>query len=186
MNAALQLKTKLKSAKTMITVGEFHVWLGLFLAAATKQDCGRDLWHKTSKRLRLSHFSPREGPDFGRFMTCHRFEDIKKVVLEAFSDHSKSAVDPWCFIRPMIKAFNDNRKRTVVDTDFVVVDESMSAFKPRRSTAGKCECHPKGLDHLSFIERKPGIIPRILRKITRTFTLATNTKCTNIYFCNKY
>jgi len=173
MNAVL-LKTKHRTAKTMITVGEFVVWLGLFFAAAKHTECGRKLWSKVSTRS-VSHFSQTEGPNFGRFMRCHRFEDIKKVVLEAFSDRSDTEVDPWCFIRPMITAFNENRKSTIVDTDFVVVDESMSAFRPRRSTAGNCECHPRGLDHLSFIERKPGIT---LRTQTRTLTLTTNTTCT--------
>ena len=155
MSAALLLKPKLRTHLEVITVGEFLVWLGLFLAAASEQESGRMLWNKVSSRPE-SHFSSREGANFGRFMTNHRFDDIKKVALLGTSDLSESALDPWCHIRRMVTAFNENRKRTLVEPDFVVVDESMSAFRPRRSTAGNCECHPRGLPHLSYIERKPG------------------------------
>jgi Transposase IS4 len=163
MNTALRLMTNLRTANAVISVGEFLVWLGLFFAAALHQEFGRELWATTSRRTR-SHFSSNEGAGFGRFMTLHRFENIKAVALEAFNtDRSQQGVDPWCIIRPLITDFNKNRERNIVDSGFVVVDESMSAFRPRRSVAGKCDCHPgKGLPHLSFIERKPGNISKTL------------------------
>ena len=149
MNAVLRL-SNLRSANIVITVGEFLVWLGLFLAATLKQESGRDLWFTKSSKRVVSHFSTPEGPNFNRFMARHRFEDMKSLVLEAFNDHSESHTDPWCFIRPLITAFNDNRKRSVVDTDFVVVDESMSAFRPRTTNSVACDCHKGGLPHLSL------------------------------------
>ena len=170
MNAVLHL-SNLQSANIVITVGEFLTWLGLFFAATLKQESGRDLWfNKRSKRV-VSHFSTPEGPNFDRFMGRHRFEDIKLMVLEAFNDHSVSGhTDPWCFIRPLITAFNDNRKRSVVDTDFVVVDESMSAFRPRTTKSGACDCHKGGLPHLSFVERKPGKHHQNTRTLALTLT----------------
>ena len=156
MNVALTAhQPRLRSAKRVITVGEFLVWLSLFFAAATKKESGRDLWRKVSTRP-ASLFSSAEGPNYGRLMKNYRFEDIKKVLLEGFSEIANVASDPWCPIRPYVESFNANRKRTIVDRNFVVVDESMSAFNPRTSATGCCPCHPKGLPHMSYIQRKPG------------------------------
>ena len=160
MNNALRLRPKLSTLGQILTVGEFFTWLGLFFAASTQREAGRVLFEPPNASRNPSHFSSSEGPRFDRFMTRHRWEDIKAVSLEAFSDASQSAIDPWCFIRPLITAFNENRKLSVVASEFVVVDESMSAFRARHSKTGNCECHPQGLPHLSFVERKPGIITR--------------------------
>jgi hypothetical protein len=56
--------------------------------------------------------------------------------------------DPWHMVLLMVDGYNSNRQSWLAASVRKVLDESMSAFKPRTSKTG-------GLPHLSFILRKP-------------------------------
>ena len=56
--------------------------------------------------------------------------------------------DEWEMFRPVVCAFNENRRRTVNFSGLAVGDESMSQWAPRTSAYG-------GLPTISFVKRKP-------------------------------
>jgi len=125
-----------------LTIGEYVVWHGLFIAASLCAQSGRGLWDAPK---RLGRF--RSSPEFGQYMNRHRFEAIKASFLAAFAG-SQSELDTWWQIRPLIERFNNNRRETVRMSEVQVPDEAMSPIQPRTSATAD-------LDHLSFVERKP-------------------------------
>lgn len=126
-----------------LTLGEYVVWHGLFIAAAVCVQRGHELWDasKFSRRFR-------KHPEFGQFMTRNRFDAIKSSLLAACGDVSKSLSDKWWGIRPLFDGFNDNRRRVVVASKEKIPDEIMSAFRPRTTPTGD-------LPSISFVKRKP-------------------------------
>jgi hypothetical protein len=63
-------------------------------------------------------------------------------------DDDSAATDPWYKFRRFVEAFNENRRRTVITSKSIVIDESMSAFRPRTTARG-------GLPNTSYVKRKP-------------------------------
>jgi hypothetical protein len=142
--AKISAAMKVKDPKAAdLTVGEYVVWHGLFIAASVCSQRGHKLWDKKSAVPRF-----RKHPEFGEYMTRTRFEFIKANLLAAFSDHTKSLTDKWWEIRPLIDSFIENRRRTVLMSEVQIPDEAMSAFQPRTTPTAD-------LDHVSFVERKP-------------------------------
>lgn len=125
--------------------GDFSLshWVTFFgLLLASTPERGRDLWRtKVGRGFR----SP---PNFGQYMPERLFENIKAVASYAFSEPSLHVSDPWWRMRSAVRGFNANRRDKVVFATVYVGDESMSAFKPRKSKLG-------GLPNISFIKRKP-------------------------------
>ena len=138
MNAAL-VADKFKPT----TVGEFFVFLGVFLGARGQNCRGRDLFISPEKKSLFKQY-----PEFGRIMTRHRFESLKKHCTAVCTDEGAIATDQWYRFRPMVDAFNKNRRRNVIMSKSIVIDESMSAFRPRTTARG-------GLPNISFVKRKP-------------------------------
>ena len=142
--AKISAAMKVKDPKAAdLTVGEYVVWHGLFIAASVCSQRGHKLWDKKSAVPRF-----RKHPEFGEYMIRTRFEFIKANLLAAFSDHTKSLTDKWWEIRPLIDSFIENRRRTVLMSEVQIPDEAMSAFQPRTTPTAD-------LDHVSFVERKP-------------------------------
>jgi hypothetical protein len=79
-------------------------------------------------------------------MKYPRFEEFKRYLPFGFEGDDKS--DPWYRINRLIQGFNNNRMRTVAASRKKVMDELMSAFRPRTSVTGK-------LPNISYIQRKP-------------------------------
>ena len=138
INAALG-DAKLKHT----TVGEFLNYLGLIIAARSQNSKGRDLFVTPKKKSLFKQY-----PEFARVMTRHRFEELKKHCTAICVDEDSVATDPWYKFRAFVKAFNKNRRRTVITSKSLVIDESMSAFRPRTTARG-------GLPNISFVKRKP-------------------------------
>lgn len=126
-----------------LTLGEYVVFHGLFIAASVCVQRGHELWDLPLRERRF-----RKHPEFGQYMSRRRFDAIKSSLLAAFGDPSKSAEDAWWAVRPLIDSFNDNRRRTVEMSEVQVPDEAMSPFQPRTTKSAD-------LPHLSFVERKP-------------------------------
>ena len=83
------------------------------------------------------------------YMLCYRFNDIKSYFTSAFvSDSKTEADDPWYKIIELFDDFNKTRADVIKSCDLYVLDESMSAFRPRTTATGN-------LPHLSFVRRKP-------------------------------
>jgi hypothetical protein len=117
-------------------------FVGLLHAARFYQEKGRALWNKATSGLR-------DPPDFGKYgMSLNRFHKLMKSAPSAHADYSKHYEAPWWRVSRLIAGFNENRKRTILKSDVMTIDESMSAFQPRTTKCG-------GLPNISFIKRKP-------------------------------
>ena len=83
------------------------------------------------------------------FMLSYRFNDIKSYFTSAFvSETQTRSDDPWHRIIDLFKDFNKTRAEIIKSCHLYVLDESMSAFRPRTTATGN-------LPHLSFVRRKP-------------------------------
>ena len=122
-----------------ITEHEYVRFWGMVIAARQFSEKGKNLWSDDDCD------GVRSIPNFDTFMSEHRFCAIRRLIPKICSG---SAIDPWLRFRPMIEAFNENRKRTVHSDGDATADESMSAWQPRLDKFG-------GLPNLSFIKRKP-------------------------------
>ncbi|GAX26777.1 hypothetical protein FisN_9Lu068 [Fistulifera solaris] len=80
-------------------------------------------------------------------MSHSRFKMIYANISQAFYD-DESTNDPWHPITGLIDSFNRNRKKNIASGSKIVLDESMSPYKPRTTKTSL-------LPHLSFILRKP-------------------------------
>jgi Transposase IS4 len=132
---------------------EFLIGLGTTIGAAGFNCRGCELWTATSlENETLS--DPRtwvtinENPDFGKFMGENRFKEYRKLVAKIWETKEAQDNDPWWEFSSAINEFNEQRKRLVRPSNWVVADESMSAWCPRKSKTG-------GLPNISYIIRKP-------------------------------
>ena len=65
-----------------------------------------------------------------------------------FSEPSSEGEDPWWQVIGGIKAFNKTRRMKIFAACWKVLDEIMSAFRPRTRSTGNAP-------HISFVSRKP-------------------------------
>jgi hypothetical protein len=86
------------------------------------------------------------------YMPLRRFEDIKKYFPMAFADidkinHLDPSHDSWHMISRLVDDFNNNRRKMVAASIIKLLDESMSAWNPRKNKTG-------GLPSILFIKRQ--------------------------------
>jgi hypothetical protein len=128
---------------------EWWVFIGILISAGPQGKGGKKLWEKPQSREGNGITMPiNYGPGGLDIMPHYRFKDIKRCFPWSFQDKSKAEEDPWNLVLLMVDGYNKNRRDWVAASVCKVLDESMSAFRPRTSKAG-------GLPHLSFILRKP-------------------------------
>jgi hypothetical protein len=112
------------------------------------------LFEKESDRLKDGIFRMSPVFDLSPYMAMRRFEDIKTYFPQAVADFEKSDPkqpinhDPWYMLSAFIEFFNNNRAKTVAASVIKLLDESMSAWRPRKDKT-------EGLPNISFILRKP-------------------------------
>lgn len=137
---------------------EWMTFIGCLIAATNFAESGANLWNKkksTGCRAAASEF-------FSKMMPLDRFQKIKRWSVEAFRGDEDSD-DPWFMIRPLLNDFNENRRKKVVHGTILVLDEIMSAWRPRttKTGSGKTRSRTHGcmitvsLPHLSHLPRKP-------------------------------
>jgi hypothetical protein len=66
----------------------------------------------------------------------------------------KKDTDPWFKFSGAIEEFNDIRRNELCCSLWISVDETMSAWRPRKTATG-------GLPNISFIVRKPELLGKI-------------------------
>jgi hypothetical protein len=91
--------------------------------------------------------------DVSPHMLMRRFEDNKTFFPYAVADFEKRDPalpnhDPWYMLSKLIDEFNKNRGRKVAASVIKLLDESMTAWVPRKNKTG-------GLPNISFILRTP-------------------------------
>ena len=138
-NGRLRARAKLMKE---ISEREFWIFFGLMIVART---FGRDgeIWDSTTR-----HEGEVPICDYTKDMTRARFKAIRSVMPWLFADMDKEGTDPWFQITKGIEGFNRNRMEKVWASFTKVVDESISAFRPRTTKHGN-------LPHLSWVLRKP-------------------------------
>ena len=131
-----------------VTANEFFIFIGIIILSGATGKGGRELFEKESSRLKEGNFRMCPPIDLSPHMAFRRFEDIKAFFPQAFSDIDKSSDDPWYMVSKWIAEFNNNRAKTVAASVIKLLDETMSAWRPRKDKTG-------GLPNISFILRKP-------------------------------
>ena len=136
-----------------MTENEFWIFIGIHISAAATGKGGKSIYETSAKRLMEGKRFVSQCVDYSIFMSQKRFEVLKPLFHSSFIDNSISDVgtesyDPYFPIISLLNAFNENRKRTVAASATKVLDESMSAFRPRTDKTGD-------LPNISFIARKP-------------------------------
>lgn len=129
-----------------MTDNEWWVFWGIIFSACPTGKGGEYLFRKQTERQVVP------GVNFGRggldIMAYSRFKNIKENVHLAFYDRNFAESDPYHPVKSLMDGFNDNRKKTIAACTDIVLDESMSPFKPRTTATS-------ALPNVSFIFRKP-------------------------------
>lgn len=121
---------------------ELLKFTGLVLAGGYFGQSGEGLWTRSS-------FGVVPAPNFGQFgMSYRRFSSIRKVYSFCFSEPEARMTDDWWRFIGGIRGFNANRRRTIIRSAVLTIDESMSSWNPQTSKYG-------GLPNISFVKRKP-------------------------------
>ena len=133
------------SVKKVSRVSEQEFWkfFGLMLAGRLEGRMGT-LWDTPNKETD----GIRRSVNYTSHMTRTRFNEIRHYVAFVFADKTREGKDEWWQVLGGIDGFNENRKKTVQAPNIRVLDESMSAFRPRTTKTGN-------LPFLSYVLRKP-------------------------------
>jgi hypothetical protein len=130
---------------------EFLIGHALMICAADCSDRGTMLWDekKTISRQDKAWQSLAEKTLFSPYMKSYRFKQFRKLIpLMWEADDIAAQQDPWYKFRAAVDNFNSIRKHDIVSSERRVLDESMSAYRPRTTKLG-------GLPNISYILRKP-------------------------------
>lgn len=136
----------------LFTPKEFLVGIGIIIGAAEFAKRGSDLFAVKDQAgeeeedevwASLCH-----EPHFEQYMAFSRWKDFRRFFPEVFADAEKKSSDPWYQFSSAVDEFNDIRKKELCGSLWLSIDESMCAWKPRKTALG-------GLPNISFIVRKP-------------------------------
>jgi hypothetical protein len=119
------------------------VCVTLVIAASLEVEHGiENLWATTSDGFK-------DPPDYGKFIPVHYFRAFVCAFPHLWSPEELwySNNMPWDSFKPFVEAFNQKR-RDLVRTVYLLMDESMSAWRPKTSATG-------GLPNITFEPRKP-------------------------------
>ena len=137
LNVAGMLKRK---GFNPVTPREWLAFWGLVAAASQYHARGKELWMSHARR------GIRDVPNFSPWMMHCRFEKIRRHVVYSKADLTRVLCDPWSWFRPVVADFNVKHRAMMHRGLVLVLDESMSAFRPRKDKFG-------GLPNLSSIAR---------------------------------
>jgi hypothetical protein len=129
---------------------EFLSALGVFIGAAEFGIQGINLWREGDKIGEVEEWpSMIPHPEFDKIIKLYRWKEFRHFLPFIFQHPQlKTKDDPWWKFDGAIEAFNNNRYERVQISKWLVIDETMSAWRPRTTPTG-------GLPNLSFILRKP-------------------------------
>jgi len=81
-------------------------------------------------------------------MTFSRFKEFRRFLPTCWCNKEEEDTNPWYKFSAAVDTFNQIRKEKLIKADWSIIDESMSAWRPRTTQYG-------GLPNLSHIPRKP-------------------------------
>ena len=129
---------------------EFLIGMAIVIGAADCSEKGCNLWvSKSEEEWEKCWVSVAAKNDFGVHMRYYRFQQFRTFYPKIWEDDGlRKAMDPWWKFEGAIRQFNEIRKKIILPSEVIAVDESMSAWRPQSTAKG-------GLPNLSFIMRKP-------------------------------
>ena len=117
-----------------VSLREFATFLGLMLVARIEGKRGADLWQGSAKEGEGYHSQI----DVSGYMSSHCHGQIRRYFSFMFANESLEEIDPWWQVEEGIRGFNNVRQAVVRSHSCKVLDEIMSAYKPRTTPTGKC------------------------------------------------
>jgi len=132
-------------------LSELIKFFGIMLAMALDPIRGSrsDYWNRDNTGKNTVYSARNYGEKFG--MTRERFEQIvKHLRLDTYDEERTVSEDAWKPIRSFVRAFNENRRNTVIPGKMICIDEFMSQWEGR-----ELKYHPLGCPHVTKIPRKP-------------------------------
>jgi hypothetical protein len=146
---------RFKQKVNHVSEQQWWVFIGILISAGPHGKGGKRLWEKQSQSngfFGMTH-PINYGPGGLNIMPYYRFNDIKACFPWAFQDRTKDdkdeeSYDPWHMVMLIVNEYNKNRHDWVASSVRKVLDETMSAFRPRTSKTG-------GFPNISYILRKP-------------------------------
>jgi hypothetical protein len=132
---------------------KFYIGQGIMIAAAGYNCRSCELWSKDNEDVGetanpKTWVSVLKSPDFGKFMGESRFKEFCKVIPKIWENSAIKEADQWWEFSSAVEEFNQQWWTLMQPSLWKVVDESMSAWCPRKTKTG-------GLPNISFILRKP-------------------------------
>jgi hypothetical protein len=150
--AASKAKCKVFSNKTLL------VGLGIMMGATDFAKRGCDLF--SVKDLENEDESENGiwkslcvEPLFERFMSFGRWKEFWRFFPEVFTDNNIKDPNPWYQVSSAIDEFNKVRRDLIIGSQWISIDESMCAWRPRKTAFGG-----GGLPYISFIIKKTGAL----------------------------
>ena len=126
-------KSRRKGMVLPISLREFAVFIGIMTAARCEGKQGLSLWQGSTE----DGEGYRSQVDMSRWMAKYRHSQIRKYFSFIFADPTTKDTDPWWMVTAGVKAFNHNRQTLIRSSDSVIIDEAMSAYRPREKATGK-------------------------------------------------
>ena len=131
-----------------------RICYSLLIAAATEPFVGVDDLFKKGPSLGRHNY-----PDFGQYIAKNYFKSFLAVAPYCWAEKKYWYLDtrekPWEIFLPLLKKFNLQRKE-LLQAVLLVLDESMSAWKPKTSITG-------GLPNITYEPRKPADLGTMFR-----------------------
>lgn len=156
MNSIIKKRKQEGQSRRMrsITPNEFWLFIGILISASPHNAGGERLWGQGENEA--DEFQAKGvtkpidyGPKGLNLMSLQRFKEIKEIFPKGFEDkEAEKKGDKWYKIRLLTNGFNENRKKNIAASCKKILDESMSAWKPRTTPYGE-------LPNISYIARKP-------------------------------
>jgi hypothetical protein len=130
---------------------EFLIGLAILIGAAEFAKRGSDLFSVRDKDEEdegeiWASLCPES--HFEKYMAFGQWKELSRFFPEAFVDISEKEGDPWYQFSSAVEEFNEIRQSELVCSSRVSVDETMCAWRPRKTATG-------GVPNISFIIRKP-------------------------------
>ena len=123
-----------------VTASELATWFGLFLGSTQFAESGDRLWKPKFQTFVDSGFKD--------IMSLKRFKDIRKYISFTMAKLDAHDTDDWWRARRGVELFNAKRGELIGAVPRIILDESMSAWRPDTTKTG-------GLPAISFVLRKP-------------------------------
>jgi len=129
--------------------------LGLLIGAAEFGQKGKELWVTCDKKAEAEEVKDWNSmvphPNFDPYMHPHWFKEFCHFLPEVWLGYNlKESNDPWWQFQAAVGQFNNLRSERIHAYCWKVVDELMSAYRPRTAKLGN-------LPNISFVMCKPDL-----------------------------